>query len=236
MCAWVKLDDGFTDHERVLGLSDPAFRLLVTALVWCNARLTDGFVAEAQVPRLVTMRRPMTIVSELLAAGVWHRSMNACGHCLELRKAKGVTAPVPRGGYLVHDYLDYQRPAWAIKDERDKARARMQEFRSAARSGVRSSERSGERSPEQVAGSDERSAERSGEVQGEVRASPVTRVPSPEYPRKEEPSAAHEEPDIPDRPAATDRKPISGTRTNGLQPLSTLDGVVASARERVAHG
>lgn len=67
---WTKLGDDFPDRPPIAGLSDGAFRLHVSALIYSNRLLTDGLVTESQVRRLLPRFR-RAYLDELLAAGVW---------------------------------------------------------------------------------------------------------------------------------------------------------------------
>ena len=82
--SWVKIDDGFPDHPKVVRLDDAAFRLHVSALCYAARAGTDGFIPESMVPRL--HHTGPKLVDQLLAAGLWHRR---------------------EGGFTVHDFLDY---------------------------------------------------------------------------------------------------------------------------------
>lgn len=78
--AWVKLDDGFAEHEKVIDLSDKAFRVHVSALCFAarrrkGGRLKQGFCPDRKVAR------------ELVEAGVWDLH--------------------PDGGWIIHDWFDY---------------------------------------------------------------------------------------------------------------------------------
>ncbi len=75
---WVRLDDQFAEHPKIIGLSDGAFRTHVAALCYCNRNLTDGHVPAAL---------GSSHAAELLEAGIWELNGN---------------------GYDVHDYADYQ--------------------------------------------------------------------------------------------------------------------------------
>ncbi len=75
---WVRLDDAFAEHPKVIGLSDGAFRAHVSALCYCNRNLTDG-----RVPAVLGNGH----AEELVAAGVWEQNGN---------------------GFVIHDYGDYQ--------------------------------------------------------------------------------------------------------------------------------
>ena len=95
--AWVRIEDTFPEHPKVLGLSADAFRLYVIGLCYASRYLTDGFV-----PALIVVRSPR-LVSELVDAGLW----------------------APTGdddGYAIHDYLVYQ-PSRVEVEERRKAQS-----------------------------------------------------------------------------------------------------------------
>jgi hypothetical protein len=92
---WVKLDDHFADHPKILGLSDAAYRAYVDGLCYCARYLTDGAIPTAAVK--VVSRRRAKVTAELLEAGLWDQN------------GKGVE---------VHDYLTYQEPAATVLERR----------------------------------------------------------------------------------------------------------------------
>jgi len=126
---WLRIDDGFVEHERVEPLTDKAFRLHVTGMCLCARKLTDGFVSDKDVRVSLTIsgstRRQLQVLVE---AGLW----------------------VPNGtGYDIHDYLDYNPTAEKVREDRAKAAERMRIVRGNVRPNVRANtERtSSERSP-----------------------------------------------------------------------------------------
>jgi hypothetical protein len=118
--SWLRLDDGFAEHPKLMDVSDRAFRLHVAALCFCARNLTDGELVDRSV-RMVCALSSATKkhVAELVAAGLW------------VKRADGT--------FGVKDFLEYNPTAEKVKAERDAARVRMRR--------VRSVERSGERSP-----------------------------------------------------------------------------------------
>ena len=94
---WVKLDDGFPTHPKVLELSDRAFRAYVTALCYAAQHLTDGFV-----PTRIVGKRAATelIDARLIVAG--------------------------EGGWVIHDYLSFNPSRESVETKRraDVARKR----------------------------------------------------------------------------------------------------------------
>ena len=91
---WLRLDDGFGDHPKIVGLSDRAFRAHVLGLVYCARQATDGFVPKAAAPRGNATR-------ELERAGLWSTT---------------------RGGWMIHDFLEYN-PSRAESDSNRRAKS-----------------------------------------------------------------------------------------------------------------
>lgn len=113
---WVRLDEQFPDHPKVVQAGPLAGWLHVCGLAYCNRLLTDGFVPAGQVPKLADFDGiwtepdgaavqicidPFDLVKQLEAAGMWKRVTN---------------------GYLIHDYNDYQPTKATVMAER-KAKA-----------------------------------------------------------------------------------------------------------------
>ena len=96
------LDDNFPDHPKVFGLSDAAFRLHVSGIVYCARHKTDGNVPVEKVRTLVPRFRPAAL-RELVDRGMWQDVLG--------------------GAYYVHDYLDWNLSREQI-DSRREARAR----------------------------------------------------------------------------------------------------------------
>ena len=80
---WARLDDGFADHPKIVGLSDAAFRQHVTAICYAARHSTDG-----HVPKGAAFVRPPRS-RELIAAGLWHDETD--------------------GTYTIHDFLSYNK-------------------------------------------------------------------------------------------------------------------------------
>ena len=69
---WVKLDDNFTDHPKIVGLSDRAFRVHVRALCYCG-RFSPG-VGSIPNNALKSLSATAGIITELVAAKLWDES------------------------------------------------------------------------------------------------------------------------------------------------------------------
>lgn len=85
--AWVKLDEKFPDHPKVSAAGPLASWLYVCGVAYCNRMLTDGFIPATQVRRLADVDNSDELAARLVATGLWEEA---------------------NGGFLIHDYLDYQ--------------------------------------------------------------------------------------------------------------------------------
>ncbi len=100
--AWVKIDDQFTDHPKVLEVGPLAECLFVRGLCYAARYLTDGLVPVAHLRRMADFDA-ITEAGKLVAAGLWEDA---------------------EGGYQIHDYLDYQpsrEDALSIREKRAEA-------------------------------------------------------------------------------------------------------------------
>lgn len=110
---WVRIDDNFPEHPKVDALSDAAFRMHVAGLCYANRHLTDGLIPDRMPRRFIHGDNVSGAVDELVDSGLWK------------------TVP---GGWMVHDYLEYQ-PSRAEAEARKVAnRERQRAYRS--RNGV----------------------------------------------------------------------------------------------------
>jgi hypothetical protein len=101
---WVRLDDNFADHPKVIGLSDTAFRLYIEALCYSNRQLTDGFI-----PMAVYLKASKNDDADyLIEAGLWQE--------------------VPLG-YQIRSYDEYQPLREKVEEKREQARERLRRFR-----------------------------------------------------------------------------------------------------------
>jgi hypothetical protein len=92
---YIRIHDGMPDHPKVDGLSNGAFRLLVTCWCYCSRYLTDGCIPSK----------------------VWLRKGNG-RYRNELRNAGLVEMDSETGDAYFHDYLEHQRSAAEVADLR----------------------------------------------------------------------------------------------------------------------
>ena len=101
--AWVKLEDTFVEHIKVLNAGALAGWLHVCAISYCNRNLTDGYVPGAVARRLADIPTPQKHIDALVREGLWVES-----------------GP----DYLLHDFLEYQPSKAKVLEDREKARKR----------------------------------------------------------------------------------------------------------------
>ncbi len=100
--AWVKLDNGFREHRKVLRATPAGVCLWVCGLDYCNRQpARDGFIPTEVVAVLYPMPKPLTVASKLVEAGLWEATDD---------------------GFIVHDYHDYQPTAEEAEAQREQRR------------------------------------------------------------------------------------------------------------------
>lgn len=109
---WFKVDDSFHSHPKVLAASPAALGLWVVAGSWSGANLSDGFIPDHVLPRLLA--DAATLAQELVTARLWRRV---------------------RGGYRFHDWAHFNPPAKAVLADREAARERMRAVRARRKEG-----------------------------------------------------------------------------------------------------
>jgi hypothetical protein len=100
--SWVKLDDQLADHPKIAQAGPLGLAVYVAGLCYSARYLTDGFIPYASSERFAGSSPELR--QKLVELSLWDET---------------------NGGYLVHDYLDYNPPAAKVKAEREAAKARM---------------------------------------------------------------------------------------------------------------
>lgn len=98
--SWVRLDDNFPNHPKVIGLSDKAFRLYISGLCYASHYLTDGLIIEPVLKRL----EGYEALEELVGIGLW----------LETTK-----------GFLIASYSEYQSSKSEVEKAKEANRERV---------------------------------------------------------------------------------------------------------------
>lgn len=91
---WVRIDDRFAQHPKVVAAGPLAMAMQVAALGYCNRELTDGFIPRSIARTLMDCDPEAGIavsvswvIGRLIQAGMWEEV---------------------EGGYRIHDFHDYQ--------------------------------------------------------------------------------------------------------------------------------
>lgn len=101
--SWVKLDDQFAQHPKIMAAGPVAAWLHVSALCYCAKYLTDGAIPERALSTLIDTTEVEAnvkqLASHLVDVGLWNRSEN---------------------GYEIHDYLDFNPTREEVLATREK--------------------------------------------------------------------------------------------------------------------
>jgi hypothetical protein len=100
-----RVDDGFPNHPKVLGLTHEAIGVWLLMGCWCARYLTDGYIPDDAVRTITNKRR---VVQDL------------ADHNLLTRLADG---------WQMVDWMQYQRTREQVETERVEARDRMRDLR-----------------------------------------------------------------------------------------------------------
>ena len=102
--SWIRLDDNFPDHPKVITLSDKAFRTYISGLCYSSRYLTDGFLADPVVKRL----DGVLSAEELVGVGLWRKAEN---------------------GWEIASYSEYQTSKEQVEAAKAKNRERVAKWR-----------------------------------------------------------------------------------------------------------
>jgi hypothetical protein len=108
---YLNIDDGMDEHPKVEGISDAAFRMHVSAMLYSARRGTDGAVPRAKARRLSDTASD-AVAGELVRAGVWHDLGEGCD-------GSKTCLPAVSGHYILHDFLQWNHSAdwWEQRSE-----------------------------------------------------------------------------------------------------------------------
>lgn len=112
---WVKVDDQFSRHPKVLRAGPLAAWLHVCALTYCSQYMTDGFVPTAAVNGLTDF--------SMIKMPPFRNRMGQTSNCpdaMDLAPSlvdAGMWMEV-EGGYQIHDYLDYNPSREEVQKKR----------------------------------------------------------------------------------------------------------------------
>ena len=99
--SWVKVDDHYPDHPKLQALGDDydaGLSLDIRGKCYASANLTDGFIPARM------FRHESAMIARLVEVGLWH---------------------VAEGGYMIHDYLEYNPSREEVLKKREAWRERQ---------------------------------------------------------------------------------------------------------------
>jgi hypothetical protein len=99
--AWAKFDDRFLINPKIMQAGLEARALYIAGVLYCAGELTDGFIAEGVLCKLAALAdvpRAIDAADRLIDLALWEQA---------------------EGGYIVHDYLEYNPTAEEVKARRD---------------------------------------------------------------------------------------------------------------------
>ena len=105
---WIKLDDTFPMHPKVIKAGPDAAWLYVASVCHAGHFLTDGFVDLDVVKSLTRLRQVSRCVSALVDVGLWDEV---------------------DGGYQIHDYSNHQKSKESVEKQRVANRERQAKFK-----------------------------------------------------------------------------------------------------------
>src|SRR5688500_18937789 len=105
---WLRLDDHYDDHPKIVEAGKDAAWLDLRGMLFCARHETDGFIRPAQLTRIgsdFSPKKRLALVERLVEVGRW--------------------VPAEDGGWVIHDFLQYNPSSEARSQERERARDRM---------------------------------------------------------------------------------------------------------------
>jgi len=95
---WVRIDDQFLTHPKVIAAGKDGRAMFIAGLCYSSSNLTDGFIPLGAVPIVAAMAEVKpTASAQLVKVGLWE------------------TVP---DGYAIHDFLDYQPSRVDVEQQR----------------------------------------------------------------------------------------------------------------------
>jgi hypothetical protein len=101
---WSKFDDKMVTNKKIVPLSDTAFRLYVSSIIWSSQHLEDGFVPTALAMTFSNTDKPHQPLGEALQELT-----------TPLREGLNPLWTEVEGGYQIHDFGAYQPKAAEIR-------------------------------------------------------------------------------------------------------------------------
>lgn len=121
--AWVKLDEKFASHPKVVEAGPLGLAMQVAALCYCNQHLTDGRISRPAARMLLDFHgvafvegmygddaTPDVVIDRLVEVGMWHEPGHDCPDCDQIV-----------AGFVIHDYLEQQPSRAEVEAKKEQA-------------------------------------------------------------------------------------------------------------------
>ncbi len=109
--AWIRIEDSIFRNRKIVELPPNSKLLLIGSLCHCADQMTDGFIATGAAKATAGLLGvPWTAHKPLVDGGLWHKA---------------------EGGFMVHDYLDYQPSSQQERQRREAEADRKRRWREA---------------------------------------------------------------------------------------------------------
>lgn len=126
--SWAKIDDQFPHHPKIVTAGPIAELLHVRAICYCCRYLTDGFLPSGAVSSILTGLEHVGLttggVPGMFEVGSAADDIDWTVHMVE----HGLWHPC-KGGYQVHDFLEYNPTKQQVTAAREATNKRVQSFR-----------------------------------------------------------------------------------------------------------
>ncbi len=133
--SWVRLDDAFLDNRKFLRAGPLAGYLHIAAIAWANRNLTDGVIPREQPPRLASWHVVNHDLDPEVVGNIGHEDAVKWASLVHRLLECGLWVERDDGDYEIHDYLDYQKSAQQIREEREKSAQRQERWRNKKNNG-----------------------------------------------------------------------------------------------------
>jgi hypothetical protein len=101
---WFRMDDSFHSHPKTIKAGNEAIGLYARCGTYAAEHLTDGFIPD----EVVLLYGSRELAAVLVSAKLWRRA---------------------RGGWRIHDYLDYNPSRKTVENERRTNAERQKRWR-----------------------------------------------------------------------------------------------------------
>jgi hypothetical protein len=114
---WVRIDEEFVQHPKVVQVGPFGVALQVAALCYANRHLTDGFIPAGAVRLLLDFNRLGENVGDRVEQDFWQEvgAFNIAERLVEAGMWRKVS-----GGFQIHDYEHYQPTRAQVLAERER--------------------------------------------------------------------------------------------------------------------